>query len=363
MIIPELPAYLESMNGGEYKGLIISLFAFSAGLSRPFSGKLSDIIGRKPIMLFGGMICVLLGFLYPLVTTVYGFLFLRFIHGFSAGFNPTGAVAYLADIVPHNKRGEALGMFGMVNNVGTSLGPAIGGAVANAYGVNTMFIVSAVSGVVATALLFVVKETLPEPRKFKPSDLKVTRKDVFDKKVQVPAILMILTIFCFGAILTLIPDYATHLGVKNKGLFFSLLTITSVVVRLITGRLSDKFGRRMVVTMGTLVLTIAMFMIAGATTKFLFLASAVVFGIAAGTNSPTLFAWAIDLSSAKNIGRGTATLFISLEFGIVLGSIIPMTFYGNVPENLPVAFYSCAIVAMSAFLILVVQHFRARIRS
>lgn len=46
MLIPELPAYISSLGGAEYKGLIIALFTLTAGISRPFSGKLTDKIGR-----------------------------------------------------------------------------------------------------------------------------------------------------------------------------------------------------------------------------------------------------------------------------------------------------------------------------
>jgi len=53
MIVPELPAYLEGMGGGDQKGLIIALFTITAGLSRPFSGKLTDTVGRLPVMYVG----------------------------------------------------------------------------------------------------------------------------------------------------------------------------------------------------------------------------------------------------------------------------------------------------------------------
>ncbi|MFM7853920.1 MAG: MFS transporter, partial [Flammeovirgaceae bacterium] len=46
MIIPELPDYLTKLNGAKYKGFIISLFTVTAMLSRPFSGKLADMLGR-----------------------------------------------------------------------------------------------------------------------------------------------------------------------------------------------------------------------------------------------------------------------------------------------------------------------------
>ena len=96
MMIPELPAFLTSMGGEDYKGLIISLFTLSAGLSRPISGKLTDTIGRIPVMVIGTLVCVVCSLLYPLLTTVAGFLLLRFIHGFSTGFKPTATTAFAA---------------------------------------------------------------------------------------------------------------------------------------------------------------------------------------------------------------------------------------------------------------------------
>ncbi|HRO75466.1 MAG TPA: MFS transporter, partial [Crocinitomicaceae bacterium] len=110
MIIPDLPAYLTSLGGEEYKGLIISLFTLTAGISRPFSGKLTDKVGRIPVMIVGSLVCVVSGFLYPILTTVYGFLFLRLIHGFSTGFKPTSTAAYIADIIPKERWGEAVGL-------------------------------------------------------------------------------------------------------------------------------------------------------------------------------------------------------------------------------------------------------------
>ena len=85
MIIPELPSYLDDMGGGEYKGLIIALFTVTAGLSRPFSGKLADKVGRIPVMVVGALVSGIAALLYPIVSGVVGFFALRFFHGFSTG--------------------------------------------------------------------------------------------------------------------------------------------------------------------------------------------------------------------------------------------------------------------------------------
>src|SRR5690606_12017043 len=100
MIIPELPNYLSSLGGGEHKGLIIALFTLTAGISRPFSGKLTDQWGRVPVMAVGSIVCVLCGFLYPILSSLAGFFILRLVHGFSTGFKPTATSAYIADIIP-----------------------------------------------------------------------------------------------------------------------------------------------------------------------------------------------------------------------------------------------------------------------
>lgn len=100
MVIPELPDYLTSLGGEDYKGLVISLFTLTAMASRPFSGKLTDTVGRIPVMVFGSAVCVVVALLYPLLASVSGFLTLRFFHGMSTGFKPTATAAYIADIVP-----------------------------------------------------------------------------------------------------------------------------------------------------------------------------------------------------------------------------------------------------------------------
>ena len=139
MLIPELPAYLSGLGGAEYKGLIIALFTLTAAISRPFSGKLTDTIGRVPVMAVGSLVCFVCGFLYPILTSIAGFLFLRLIHGFSTGFKPTATAAYVADLVPPGKWGEAMGIHGICFSTGLAIGPAIGSAITDNFSINILF--------------------------------------------------------------------------------------------------------------------------------------------------------------------------------------------------------------------------------
>ncbi len=352
MIIPELPNYLTSLGGGEYKGLIIALFTLTAGLSRPFSGKLADRIGRVPMMVFGAVVCFACGFLYPVLSSVAGFLFLRFVHGFSTGFQPTGTAAYMADIVPMQRRGEAMGLLGLCGSLGMAAGPAAGATIALYFSLDVMFYAS--SGVAMLSLLVLgrIKETLPAPEPFRLGLLKISRHEVFEPRVLAPSVVMLLTAFSFGVMLTIIPDFSEYLGMTNKGMFFTVFTVASLAVRLLAGRASDRYGRVLVLRLATFTLMLSMVCIGLATSPTGLLLAAVLFGIGNGMNSPTVFAWTVDLSHEKHRGRAVATMYIALEIGIGLGALLSGWIYGNNPAMIPVVFWMGAALSLGAFLYL-----------
>jgi len=355
MVLPELPGYLSRMGGEEYIGLIISLFTLTAGISRPFSGKLTDRWGRIPVMVFGAVVSGVAALMYPILTTIAGFFFVRLFHGFSAGFKPTATSAYIADIVDSNKRGEALGISSFFGTIGMAAGPAIGSTIYLEFGMNSLFYISCVFAMLSVGILAGMKETLEDKERFRFSLLKIKRSDIFEPAVFVPSIVMILTCFSFGTVLTLSPDFSTFLGINNKGLFFSVFTGSSLIVRVIGGRLSDKFGRERILWFSTVILFISMTVIGTSVTSSQFFIGAFIFGIGYGLNSPTIFAWTIDLSPGKGRGKGIATLFIFLEVGIGLGALISGTAFQGDYSRFPFIFIMAGIFSLVAFGFLMFQ--------
>ena len=352
MIIPELPSYLSSMGGEDYKGLIIALFTLSAGLSRPFSGKLADKIGRIPVMMVGASVCFVVGLMYPLLSFVGGFLFLRFAHGFSAGFTPTGASAYVADIVPFNKRGEAMGIQSLFGSMGMAAGPAIGGWIATYWPIETLFYCAAFTSIFSILILTRLKETLKEKEPLSLGLFKLNRHEIIEKRVLIPSAILFLSVFSFGVVLTIVPDFSSFLGIKNKGLFFAVFTLSSLGIRLLAGKTSDRYGRVPVMRAANLMLILAMVTIAFADSKAVLLWSGVLFGSAVGMYSPTTSAWVIDLSLDKFRGRAIATMYIFLEAGIGIGAIVSGWLYNNKPENFKLVFLTSGSVAAVAFILL-----------
>ena len=354
MIVPDLYDYLTSLGGGEYKGYVISLFTVTAGLSRPFSGKLSDTIGRIPVMIIGAGVCFVMGFMYPLLGSVWAFLLLRFLHGFSTGFKPTGTSAYIADIVPTHRRGEAMGYSGLFGSIGMATGPGFGPKITEAFGLEVMFYTSSTLALLSVLILIGMRETLAHRQKFHPRLLAVKRDEIFEARVFNPSLLFLLTSFSFGAALTLMPDLAMEVGFDqgNKGIFFTIFVLSSLLIRILAGKASDRFGRVIVLKYAALAIVVADLMVAFSTTQTMLIASSVAFGIAVGMNTPTIYAWTIDLSLEKARGKGLATMYIALEIGIGLGAFVAGYIYSNEIANLPAAFITCAVLAFTGFLFL-----------
>ncbi|HSJ69464.1 MAG TPA: MFS transporter [Anditalea sp.] len=361
MIVPELPSYLTSLGGEDYKGLIISLFTLTAGLSRPFSGKLADKVGRIPVMVFGASICFIVSLLYPVMTSVAGFLLLRFVHGFSTGFTPTGTSAYVADIVPFNRRGEAMGIQSLFGSLGMAAGPALGGYLASIYHINILFYVSGIVAILSILILIRLKETVNPTERLNKSHITLSRHEIIEKRVMDPSIVLFFTVFSFGIILTIIPDYSEFLGIKNKGLFFAVFTLASLAIRIVAGRTSDKYGRIPVMKVASLSMALAMFIIAYADSMLMLMVGGVIFGCSVGMNSPTVTAWTIDLSLDAFRGRALATMYIALEAGIGLGAVFSGWIYGNKIENFKYVFLMGSLSAIIAFLyLLTLSHKRPK---
>jgi len=352
MLIPELPAYLSSMGGASYKGLIIALFTLTAGFSRPFSGKLTDTIGRVPVMAVGSMVCFICGFLYPVLTTAAGFLFLRLIHGFSTGFKPTATAAYVADLVPVNRWGEAMGVHGLCFSTGLAIGPAIGSTITDHFSINILFYCSSLFALLSIGILANMKETLKDKKKFSFTHLKINRKDIIEWKVVPAAIITLFSYVSYGVILTVIGDWGKFLGTSNKGLFFMVFTIASLLIRFVAGKASDQYGRVLIIKISLVMLAASLLGIGLANSSFILMASAVLYGISTGMLSPAANAWTIDLSDPNHRGKAMATMYIALEAGIGLGALLAGWLFIDDISTIPTTFFICTGITLAAFVYL-----------
>jgi len=356
MLLPELPGYLSSMGASHLIGWIVALFTVGAFASRFISGRLADLAGRKPVMLFGTAVTALAGFAYigvarvdDVAWTVSGFLVVRLLHGMSTGFRPTGTSAFLTDIVPLDRRGEALGYLGVAGNAGMALGPALGSWLAVEYGYDAMFLASSVLGIAAYAMTWLLPETLPHARRVEWSDLNVFKGGVIEKAAWPASFFLLPVAMAFGTFLTVTPDLVEGLGFVYKGSFNTIVVVASVATRLVAGRASDKHGRVELMMAGAVLLAIGMALFSFATTVPMLVAAGVVYGLSVGINMPTIFAWTVDLAPEGKAATALGTMLMALEVGIGLGAYVSGTWYATNPSVLLSLYAGCAGFGLLGF--------------
>jgi MFS family permease len=230
--------------------------------------------------------------------------------------------------------------------------PAIGGWVAAEFSLNTMFFCSSLFGFLAILSFAGVRETLPAKERFHHTHLKISKADLYEPAVIVPFVVMLLTYYSYGVLLTLIPDLSQELGLMNKGIVFTIFTLASVAVRIVAGRVSDLYGRKNVLLVSTALIAISMIFIGLSTSRWILWTGGILYGVANGMTSPTLFAWTTDLSNDQNRGRAFAFIYIAMELGIGLGAIISGFTYSNNPANFPLAFGTGSLLALLSLLYL-----------
>ena len=354
LILPELNNYISILDGADKKGLIITLFTISAAISRPFSGKLADTIGRKKVIYLGIICSFFIMLIYPFSYSVLFFLILRFLHGFSAGFAPTGATALLTDLIPEKSRGHAMGIWGTFISLGIGVGQTLGSWIYLSFGFTILFLIGALFSLIAFILVFWIKETLVNQQKFNFKLLRISWKDVFEPNVLPAAFVMLLSAMCSGMIFVLTPDLSTYLDISNKGFFFGIYVIATILIRLLTSSLSDRIGREKTLLIGCFILVISMLLVGTSNSIVSYIFAAIIFGIATGITSPTMFAWTADLSHEDRRGVGAGTMFIALEFGIMFGALLTLVSYDSTKSTIFITFLIGAIMATIACIYLIV---------
>jgi DHA1 family tetracycline resistance protein-like MFS transporter len=176
IMIPLLPFYAESFGASAtVVGLLISSYALCQLVSGPVLGRMSDHIGRKPLLIVS-QIGTLIGLLILAYAHVLWLVFLsRIIDGLTAG-NLSLAQAYIADVTTPEERTKAFGVIGIAFGIGFMIGPGISGLLSQyglAYPIFAAAFLSA-SSVICTAIL--LPKVTPHP------DDAATRLGAFDWK-------------------------------------------------------------------------------------------------------------------------------------------------------------------------------------
>lgn len=350
IISPILPLFAKTFGvGAALAGLSISIFGAARLVTNLPAGFVSDRFGRRILLVGGPVVVTVSSILSGLSPNFWMLVLFRFIAGAGSAMYMTGAMVLLADITTPGNRGRVMSIYQGSILLGVSLGPAVGGGVAEIAGVRAPFyVVGALAGI-ATAWSFIrmpsmaVRVTLvgDEPQPESPPDGEPSAEDAeFDPArgtlrlvrslMARPefALVCLLNMSVFltrtGGRLTLLPlvgEEEVGLSFGALGAIFTMMTVLNLLVLIPVGTALDRFGRKAVILPSALMMGLALSMFAVSSEVWMYVAAAVVLGIGSGVLGPAPAAYAADVAPEKARGLAMGLFRTFGDVGFVIGPL------------------------------------------
>ncbi|MDJ0515728.1 MAG: MFS transporter [Trichodesmium sp. MO_231.B1] len=334
-LLPTLPLYLDHIGGTKQQiGFVIGCFAVGLLLSRFVLGPLADRKSRKLVLMVGTSVAAIAPLGYLLLKSFLLLMVVRAFHGISiAGFT-IGYSALVADLSPLGRRGELIGYMSLCTPIGMAIGPAIGGFLVAATGYVPLFVVCSTLGMMSLLCSCLVWEPHSIVEKNSHSDQFEQQKFwqiLGSRKVLVPAFVMLMVGLTFGTTVAFLPLYLQETNIAlNGGLFYTVRAIASFIIRIFTGRASDRFGRGLFITVGLVFTLLGMLTLCTAKTSNMVLLAAMLGGSSNGLVLPMMVTLTTDRCPTDQRGK----LFSLYIGGYDLGSVIAGPTFGLVAEQI-----------------------------
>jgi len=302
-------------------GILISLPAAS----------LSDVFGRRKVLLVSAFIFASAPFLYLGVNSWWTLALVRFYHGFATAMFVPVAEASLAVLYP-NKRGERISIFNSATAVGRALAPFLGAYIlfSTSQSYNTLYLAVGVAGVTAfvIALLFLAEnrnniqqQTQPSTRKMFSGWLYLIRNG----GVLGVSFVQAIQYFAYGSVEFFLVGYlqdVVGLDIFSVGVITGSQIVALVIARPLIGRVSDKFGRTKPIIIGAVVSCLLLVAIPFVTQFPLLLLLSIGYGVSFATVLSSTSPLISELVPATLVGASMGFLSTWMDIGQTLGPIV-----------------------------------------
>ena len=263
LVVPLLPFFAQSLKAEAWQiTLMFSAYSLGQFFAEPFWGRLSDRIGRKPVLLMT-LIANALGYLMlAFVPNIWLAIAVRLFTGLGAG-NISTVQGYVADVTPPEQRAGRMGLIGAAFGLGFIVGPGLGGLLTQpqlgrlGYQL-PIFLAAALAAVAAVGVVVFLRESRAKadpaaPRPAFLAGLKDARDNAVVSRVLVVTLIYMAGFSAMESVFGLWSESRYQWGAREVGLSFMIVGIVSTLNQgFFAGRLARRFGESRVLATGML---------------------------------------------------------------------------------------------------------------
>ena len=357
IIIPVLPFLAEEVGGTPTElGFLMAVYSIMQLLFAPMWGRISDRIGRKPVMIVGIAGLAISFFIMAMAESLWGLFIARIIGGILSSANMPTAMAYVADITTEEDRGKGMGIIGAATGLGFIFGPAIGGVFSSS-NLSLPFVIAGISSLITLILVIIVlKESLPSEKRIKNSKEKKSVSNALKGPISIIYFLqLIVTLSLAGLETTFAYFAAKRAGIDaiQLGYIFMIMGLGSAIVQGgLVGKLTKKYGEGAVIRGGIIVSTVGFILILFATNFWTSAIFLTIFGMGNGVIRPAISAL-LTKNQSSGFGNTTGLLSSFDSFGRIIGPPLGGWLF-SISIELP--FISGAILSIFALVLYQIYH-------
>ncbi len=317
VLLPVIPLYIVEMGGNTAQvGILLAVAGIAQLITAPLFGRAVDVIGRKPVLLVGIVATGFVAASFTAMRAVWMFSLPLMGRSLSTGATQAASRTLVFDLAPLARRGEAVSSFMLSHNVAIAFGPPLGLAVLGWWGFNAPFLLGVGMCVVSFLLILPIKAPAPTFT----ASAKGWR-DWLVPEVAMPAIVQLLLAISYISTIQFLSLMGEERGIDSYQAFFTVYAVSVITVRVLTGRVSDRYGRAAVLLPALVMQAVALFILAGASNLALLALAAVGFGMGWGAAYPMLTTIAGDRVGPQRRGTALGVMAASMAMGSSLGTV------------------------------------------
>lgn len=309
IVIPVMPTFAEKLHASSMTvGFLIASYSLMQFLFMPFWGRLSDRVGRRPILLVS-LVASCLGYLIWGFSGSLAMLFLSRIVAGAGNANLAVAQAYVSDVTTTETRAKGMGIVGAAFGLGFVLGPAIGGLCVG-HGLATVGFVAAGFSVLDLVLTFFF---LPEPPKRSLAGTERFSLDpsfywhtLLDKKLSVSLAIFLISTFAFAnmeaTIVLLTNAKFAFTPPQNSMMFVYIGLLICFIQGGMIHRLSKKYGEKKLIAVGTFLIAVGLLLTAAAQNTVMLYGALFFLAMGSGINTPSNQSLLSKLAPTDHVG-------------------------------------------------------------